>query len=114
MTTPIALPITTSIRYEAISTTAESGKILRRQRFPWSSPHKTWTLRYGPATYSDLSADVLAAIRTAKGGAALVSLAIPGVGTVNGFYGDDVEFIPASPTAYFATVTFRAEAQNAI
>lgn len=114
MTIPVAFPIDTTIAFEVISTEAQGGVINRRQRFPWANAFRSWRLRFGPATYSDLETDVLADIRTAMGGAALVSLAVPGVGTVNGFFGDTIEWTNQSPTAHYITVDFREEAQGAI
>lgn len=114
MTIPIGWPIQTKATFEIINTSGNGGPIRRRQRFPWSGPFREWRIQFGPATYAELESDVLTTIRNAKGGAALSTGYIPGVGFVQGFFGDDIEWTNASPTAHYITVTFREEAASAV
>jgi hypothetical protein len=105
----IALPLqhTHSADYLA-SDPAVFGASHRRQRFPRAATARGWLLRWGPSTFADLDTNAMAAIRTAKGGALIVSLAIPGVGTVSGRYGQH-EWRSDSPTAVYLEVPFIEE-----
>lgn len=69
------------------------------QRLPRAQTYRRFGLSVGPLPYATLETEVLSVIRTAKGGATLTTLDIPGYGTVTGRFSDAPEVDVQSPTA---------------